>query len=194
MDHQEHHREEAQPLAGDDSSSGQTQAKLHRRPSKRAESTKKQEPILRYRKTPIILLVLYSTTLIVPWVLTCILDDRSLTTSGYYDQRGRVDSNSYLSFWSLLAFIKALQSISGILTIPVTTAILAYAAVTFAQRRFDGQALSMSQLFALTDRGWADITILWRAGSNGRSSSLLWYGALMVAIGTYSRSLCVLSI
>jgi hypothetical protein len=191
MDHQEQHREEAQPLADDDGSNssghGQKPAQPHTPQPKRAEPAKKEEPVLRYRKTPIVLLALYLATLIVPWVLTCILDDRSLTTSGYYDQRGRVDANSYLSFWSLLAFIKALQSVSGILTIPVTTTILAYAGVTFAQNRFDGQRLSMSQLFALTDRGWADITILWRAGSNGRSSGLLWYGALMVAIGTYSQ-------
>ena len=39
----------------------------------------------------------------------------------------------------------------------------------------------MRQLFALADRGWVDLTILW--GGQGNSSGLLWLGALLVVIG-----------
>lgn len=192
VDLHEQHPPETQPLAGDETSSRaheKIQVKPRTAPGKPTKPAKKEEPVLRYRKTPIVLLVFYLITLIVPFILTCILDKRPLTTSTYNDQRGRVDSYSYLSFWGLLAFIQALRSVSGILTIPITTTILGYAAVTFAQKRFDGQRLSISQLFALTDRGWADITILLCAGSNGMSSGLLRFGGLLIAIGIYGKPL-----
>ena len=146
---------------------------------------KSSEPPLRYRKTPLWLLVLYLATLIVPWVLTCILDKRPLTASTYHDQRGRVDVSGYLSFWRVLAFVYALRAISGILTIPVTSVILAHAAVRYAQRCHPDQKLNMRQLFALADRGWADISILWHPKKSGKSSWLLWLGALLVLIGLW---------
>lgn len=151
--------------------------------------SKPAEPVLRYRKTPFWLLVGYLITLILPWVFVCVLDARPLSSSSYHDQRSSVSPGDYESYRGLLAFLRALSSISGVLTIPVTTAILGYAVVTHAQKRHGGQKLSVAQLFALSDRGWADIKVLWRAHSAGGSSALLWLGTLLILIGAYYLSL-----
>lgn len=137
--------------------------------------------MLRYRKTPIVLLVIYLITLIVPWVLTCVL----ARTSSYHDQRGRMRSFLRVSYLSAITFISVLRSISSIITIPITSTILSYAAVTYAQNTHLGQRLSAAQLFALSDRGWTDVSILWRSRSTGRFSPLLWLGAALVLIGSY---------
>jgi hypothetical protein len=150
---------------------------------------KPAEPVLRYRKTPFWLLAGYLITLILPWVFIFVLDARPLPSSSYHDQRSRVSPDNYESYRGLLVFLLALSSISGVLTIPVTTAILGYAAVTYAQKRHDGQKLSIAQLFALSDRGWADIKVLWRAHSTGGSSALLWFGFLLILIGAYHPNL-----
>jgi len=157
-----------------------------------AESTLQDEkpaartqPAVRYRKTPIWLAGIYLTTLIVPWILTCILDKRPLTATDYYDQRGDVSPERYLAFFGVLALVNVLKVVSAVLTIPITTAILAYTSVTYCQRRRADQELSITQLFALSDRGWSDLTILWHSGREGRSSQMLWLGALLVAIGTF---------
>jgi hypothetical protein len=170
------------------SGTSETAEEIDKRPKDTAQTktstpAKKLEPQLRYRNTPRWLLGIYLVTLIVPWVLICILDTRPLTISSYHDQRGRVDSQAYLSFWSILALVNILRSLSGILTIPVTSTIVAYAAVTYAQKRHAKQKLNATQLFALSDRGWADVTKVWHANSSGRGSPLFWYGVLLVLIG-----------
>lgn len=153
-------------------------------PADPSTSPKPAEPVLRYRKTPFWLLAGYLITLVLPWVFICVLDARPLPSSSYHDQRSRVTPDEYRSYRGLLAFLRAMSSISGVLTIPVTTAILGYAAVTYAQKRYDGQKLSIAQLFALSDRGWADINVLWRAHSTGGSRVLLWLGFLLILIGS----------
>jgi hypothetical protein len=145
--------------------------------------------VLRYRKTPIVLFILYFILLIVPWILTCVLVDRPFTTSKYHDQRGRLSPSNWLFSWSLVAFIRVLRSLSSIITVPITTTILAYAAVTFAQNRYPGQKLSVAQLLALSDRGWTDVTVLWHSHRDERSSSLLWLGAGLVLLGSSLLSL-----
>lgn len=145
------------------------------------------EPPLRYRRTPFWVLIAYSALLVVPWILTCILEKRPLTAPTYHDQRGRVNQKGYRGLWSTLAAVNGLRTLSGVVTIPVTSTTLGYVAIPFAQRRHPGQKLSMLQLFALADHGWVDINILWNSWNEGRSSKLLWYGALITIIGSSCR-------
>lgn len=177
-----------QPMTSDHHDSEQ-EGRTNTASIEKSNPQENQQPVVRYRNTPIWLVSVYLAILILPWVLTCILDERPLTSSTYYDQRGRVDSTQYLSFWGLLSFINALNSISGILTVPITTTVLAYAAVTYSQKREDGQKLSITQLFALSDRGWTDVKILWHSRREGRWSRLLWTGALLVVIGAVQQPL-----
>lgn len=137
-------------------------------------------PPLRYRKAPIWLAVVYLITLIVPWVLICVLDKQPLTAPSYYYQKSGV---SKTALESTLVFVSVLRAISAVIVVPVTSIILGHAAVTFSQRRHAEQKLNMRQLFALVDRGWADVVTLWNCKELGSSSRLLWVGAALIGLG-----------
>ncbi|TAQ87222.1 hypothetical protein B7494_g4454 [Chlorociboria aeruginascens] len=134
---------------------------------------------LRYRKRSLWLLGCYLPFLIVPWVLTCIMAIRPLSLPSYYNQRGDYGSNLYLVMLFWLGFVRVLNSIASLITVPVVSALLAQGAVVFSQRRKKKQALSLRQTFALADRGWNDIPTLWSAatGGDGKSSKYLWLAA-----------------
>jgi hypothetical protein len=112
------------------------------------------------------------------WVVICYLSIRPITTShygvwtwdeennGYQDRDGRrrytgselesmYDKNQQ---WFHTA--RVIQSIVGVLAIPLTSTICSSAAVVFIQRRhqsYGGSGLSMRQVITLADKGWADI-------------------------------------
>lgn len=138
---------------------------------------------LRYRGTPFWLTVLYLTTLIVPWVLMCILNKRPLTAPSYYYQKGGLSAKGFIAMGGILAFINVLRAISGVIMAPVTSIILAHAVVVYSQMRHHEQELNMRQLFALADRGWADPVALWDCRRQGSSSRLIWLGALLLVLG-----------
>ncbi|KAI0102589.1 hypothetical protein GGR51DRAFT_527021 [Nemania sp. FL0031] len=140
----------------------------------------KEKPALRRRKTPICLLILYLPTLIVPWVLLVVTSRRATS-----DQTGKV----YSSNVAAVTAARVLNSFNGIFTVPVLSALLAYAAVVHAMRRKENQQLNAQQLFALADRGWSNIPLLWHSGSTGKSSGFLWLGALLVFLGAILQPL-----
>lgn len=141
----------------------------------------KLEPTLRYRRTPIWLLVVYMPTLIIPWVFTCVLEKHPFGHSSYTDQSG----NGPTTDVNLVpvAVISLLNSINSVLTIPILSTLLAHAAVVYAMRRKPGQKLDMLQLFALADRKWSDIPALWTARKRGKSSRFLWLAATLILLG-----------
>ncbi|KAJ8133150.1 hypothetical protein O1611_g471 [Lasiodiplodia mahajangana] len=139
------------------------------------ESTPKKKPALRRRKTPIFLLILYLPTLIAPWVLLVIT--------------ARGAGGSYASNSAAVTAARVLNSFNGLLAIPVISALLAYGAVVYAMRRKQSQQLNAQQLFALADRGWSNIPLLWHSGSTGKSSSFLWLAALLVLLGAILQPL-----
>ncbi|KAK6077646.1 hypothetical protein SCUP515_04844 [Seiridium cupressi] len=140
-----------------------------------------REPTLRYRRTPIWLLILYLPTLIIPWVFTCILEKRPLGHASYTDQSGNgptTDVNIVP-----VGLISLLNSINSVLVIPILSTLLAHAAVVYSMRRKAGQKLDMLQLFALADRKWSDINALWSARRRGKSSLFLWLAAALILLG-----------
>ena len=143
----------------------------------------REAPALRYRRTPFWLALLYLTTLVVPWVLMCILNKQPLTAPSYYYQKGARSARNFLALTGVLAFINVLRAISGVIVIPITSVILAHAAVVYSQRRRHEQELNMRQLFALANRGWADPGVLWECHRQGSSSRLLWLGGLLLLLG-----------
>lgn len=150
------------------------------RPKPRPPPSTDPVPPLRYRRTPFWLAVVYLICLIVPWVLICVLDKQPLTAPSYYYQKSGV---SKTALDSTLVFVGVLRAVSAVIVVPVTSIILGHAAVTFSQRRNPEQKLNMRQLFALVDRGWADVVTLWNCKEHGSSSRLLWLGAALIVLG-----------
>ncbi|KAK3719604.1 hypothetical protein LTR37_004141 [Vermiconidia calcicola] len=105
--------------------------------------------------------------------------------SSYYDQTGRYGANlwSIMLFWT--AFVRVLNAIASLATVPVISALLAQGAVVYCQRRNIKQRLNLRQTFALADRGWTDIAILWDAlpWSHSSGSMFLWLAAGLLFVG-----------
>ncbi|KAI0161798.1 hypothetical protein GGR52DRAFT_586027 [Hypoxylon sp. FL1284] len=150
-----------------------------------ASSKTKDDPALRYRKTPIFLLLIYLPTLIVPWVLLCIMTKRPLGSSSYYDPTGA----HYISNAAGVFAADLLKSINAVLAVPIISTLLAHAAVVYATRRRRDQKLNVQQLFALADKGWSNYLLLLTANFRGKSSRFLWLGALLVTLGAILQPL-----
>ncbi|KAK2755084.1 hypothetical protein FQN54_006613 [Arachnomyces sp. PD_36] len=142
-----------------------------------------------YRKSAMWLLIFYIPLLIIPWVLTCALSgqptDPQNTARKYLPQSGLMPNGALsLAIWA--AVIPILGSIASVVTIPVTSALLAQAAVVYAQRRKNGQKLSMRQTFTLADQRWSDVTVihdaLCQGGSKRLTSNFLWLAMLLILL------------
>lgn len=145
-------------------------------------------PHLRYRRRIVYLLAFYLPVLICPWVLTCIVMYRPLSHPSYTDIQGGITTRDVEVMKGVAIFVNALAKISSTLAVPVVSALLSQAVVVYVGTRRSGheRRLNVRQLFALADRGWSDLPILWEALSdNTISSSLLWMGAGLVCIGKW---------
>ena len=110
--------------------------------------------------------------------------------SSYYDQTGRYGANlwSIMLFWT--ALVRVLNAIGSLATVPVISALLAQGAVVYCQRRNIKQRLNLRHTFALADRGWTDIAILWDAlpWRHSSGSMFLWLAAGLLFVGRSARS------
>ena len=143
-------------------------------------------PLLRYRRTALWLLLCYVPFLILPWILVNIMVDRPPNLPSYYNQRGEYGYWTVLGMVFWLVFVRVLNSIASVLVVPITSALLAQGAVVYTQRRKAEQKLNLAQTFALSDRGWADIPILWgvyrERGNGGNGSKYLMLAACLLAL------------
>lgn len=145
-------------------------------------------PQLRYRRRILYLLGFYLPVLVFPWVLTCIAMYRPLSHPSYTDQRGAITTRDVEIMKGVTIFVNALDKISSTLAVPVVSALLSKAAVVYVGDRRVGHRrwLNVRQLFALADRGWSDLPIIWAAlGDSTISSRFLWMGAGLVCIGEW---------
>ncbi|KAF2819734.1 hypothetical protein CC86DRAFT_361976, partial [Ophiobolus disseminans] len=145
---------------------------------------------LRYRSRALWLLGLYVPLLVIPWVLTCILVYHPIDRATYYDQSG-LHKDSLKLHQRMMNALSVVFSVTGLVTVPIISAILSEAAVVYAQKRRETQSVNIRQLFALADRGWSSLAILrdalptWTSHSNRRadvSSRFLWLAALFLLI------------
>lgn len=116
----------------------------------------------------LILATFYTALALSSWTILCILSFRPLTTKSYR----RLPSDDWLEYnpdfalyvtnekWYQAA--RVIQSIAGILTIPLTSAVCSAAAVVFIQRHGKTSNLTMRQLLALADKGWTDTSLYWQ--------------------------------
>jgi hypothetical protein len=84
--------------------------------------------------------------------------------------------------------IPIMNAFAAILSIPVTSTVLAQAAVVFAQRRTPDQQLSVRHLFSLADRAWLDWGMLhkmlyWHEAGSKRVKMFMYGGAILVLCG-----------
>jgi hypothetical protein len=147
-------------------------------------------PALRYRHRALWLLAFYIPLLVIPWALTCVLVYHPLGARSYYDQAGLEDSNLTLHR-RMDSALSVINSFTGIVTVPIISALLTQAAVVYSQRRRKDQFISVRQIFALADQGWSNFGVLheawppWRGhtGSPGATSSpFLWLAAAFIIL------------
>lgn len=135
------------------------------------------------------LVLVYSVLTTLTWIITCVLCYRPVTIPTYYDPdseytRAQYDSND---LWRRRT--KVISALLGSVTIPVTSAICAKAAVIYCQKSSNPrkQMLTMRQMLALADKGWSDIQILldiMRPSTSRRTrSTLLITSALLCGVG-----------
>jgi hypothetical protein len=138
---------------------------------------------LRYRTGAFWLLGIYISLISIPWILTCVLANRPINSSSYTRQQGFLNHDiSNMRKWKIA--LDVLNSITGLITskqqirqtlpatradstnydpVPVLSALLAQAAVVFCQRQKPDEFLSLMDMFALADRGWTSVPLIWRS-------------------------------
>lgn len=139
------------------------------------------------------LILLYAFVAILSWTITCVLCYRPIGVPTYFDQYGNYSSSYYemTNKWRKAASVG--QSVVGVTSIPVTSAICAKAAAVYCQRRSDAKAprLSLRQMLVLADKGWIDSATLFdviRPSTSHRTRSpLLLLSAGLVAISKWRQ-------
>lgn len=142
---------------------------------------------LEYRKKSVVLVALYVPILVLPWILTCVLAVRPLGAVSYLNQRQGLTLKQLDQIELVNDVSRVLNAIAAVATIPLVSALLAQAAVVYTQRHKQHQRLNLVQVFALADKGWSDLRVLWRAlhGRGGPNSRFLWLGVLLISISKY---------
>ena len=103
------------------------------------------------------IVVFYIVLAVVSWAVICVLSERPLTTSRYgYSNRASSSPASYVANEKWYQAMRVIQSIVGVLTIPITSAVCSSAAVAFAQYNQRSLGLTMRQTMVLADKGWTD--------------------------------------
>ena len=135
------------------------------------------------------LILVYAFIAILSWSITCVLSFQPIGVPTYFDQSGNYSQSHYETTdnWRKAASVG--QSIVGVISIPVTSAICAKAVAVYCQRRSDAKtpSLSLRQMLALADKGWTDfatlLTLVTPSSSRTTRSPLLILSAGLVAIG-----------
>jgi hypothetical protein len=146
----------------------------------------KQRPPLRRYLRAFCLLVFYIPLILMPWIVTLVLAYRPLSQHTYAYAPG-FSKKEYHSMQAWAKAIPILNSIASILTVPITSALIAQAAVVFAQRRYPTQQLSVRHLLSLADRTWLDLGALnnsrrWKEPGSWRVKGFLFASAGLVIL------------
>lgn len=108
------------------------------------------------------ILAFYIPLLVVPWTLTCVMAYRPLMAARYIDHTGWILPKTFDTNEAWQDAISVMNSVAAVLTIPVTSLILAEASVIWLQRDSVGQnPISLAHFFDIADRGWTDVEIIW---------------------------------
>ena len=132
------------------------------------------------------LFIIYLPIVVVPWILTVILNYRPIQLASYTDPEPSPQS-SFDYDARVLTAIRILNSVAALMTVPILSFMLAVGAVIYAQRRKKTQHLSLQQTFALADRGWGDLRTVFKSLGPGyhKGSAYLYWGFALVFIGKF---------
>lgn len=111
------------------------------------------------------ILIFYLPLLIVPWTLLCIMRYRPLSATIYVDNTGKNTPHDFQINERWQTAINVMNAIAAVLTVPVTSLLLAEAAVVWLQQGDASKPkppVSLAHFFDLADRGWTDIGVLRR--------------------------------
>ena len=116
--------------------------------------------------------IFYASLTVFAWVTTCVLAFRPITTSFYGADIGNLDyglwqpatiQNMYIQNENWYRVSRVLWSIMNTLTLPLTSAICASAAVVYCQRSSESASnLSLRKTVVLADARWLDPNLYWR--------------------------------
>lgn len=114
------------------------------------------------------ILSLYLPLLIVPWTLTCIMNFRPISAPCYINQAGYRTARDFEVNEGWQVAINVMNAVAAVLTIPVTSLLLAEAAVVWLQRGKRGSApLPLAQFYDLADRAWTDVSVISKEAFRG---------------------------
>lgn len=141
----------------------------------------------KYHRRALLLLVLYIPLITVPWVLTCVLSRRPIGVSTYYFQRGFTDKQMR-RFENWATAINVLNSISGLITVPILSALVAQAAVVYSESHLSRKDFQLEHLVALADRVWTNPVVLgktweWKGRQPIHVRNLLHFAAVVIVLG-----------
>ena len=153
-------------------------------------STPSFDPLKRRRRV-LWILAFYIPLLLIPWVVTCVQNYRPISIPSYIGHGGEYTPADYRLNAEWQTAVRVMNSILAILTLPVTSALLAQAAVIHAHRKRSSKALSLPQLLDLADRGWSDVNIMFKEmqrTSSDRQGRRNWF----LRLGASFAVLCML--
>lgn len=101
----------------------------------------------------LILTLLYVGLAVFAWTVTCVLAFGPFASKGYDPFKWKGGVGSY-DGWYRVA--RTIQSIVGVSTIPLTSAVCSVAAVIFVQHRGASLGLTIREVLTLADKGWTD--------------------------------------
>lgn len=137
---------------------------------------------LKHHYPAIWLIIIYIPLVIVPWTTTVILTYRPISKSTYYYLEG-FDLDEYKRMQSWVTAIDVLNSIASLLAVPVVSFVIAQTAVVFSQKRAPARQLSVRDIFALADRAWTDISVLFKLMNAKGHGSRAFNGFITLASG-----------
>ena len=185
---QENHGYRALPRSGSPHIEGpEDELPAYSRDSPHPPRTINEEP-LRQQKGWILLWLAYTTLLVVPWILTIVLNYRPLGLASYINEDAF--AQSYFNNQDAVRAIQVLNSVVSLMTVPVLSLMLAYGAVAYTQRRNLHQRFSLQQTFTLANGGWANVkTLIGSLRKNRHNGSVyLYLGSFLVLIGNFAMS------
>lgn len=137
-------------------------------------------------RSPYILFVVtvYASLATVSWTIICVLTHKPINrkTYSFSNRIGWIDEDSYLKNEDVFRAMRVIQAVVALLTIPITSAACACAAVAYVQHNKHSLGMSMRQTMALADRGWTDPATFIRLISSPRGYKTIGSLFLMFAM------------
>lgn len=152
--------------------------------SKDAAAHQRERPMnVRRHKTALLLLAPYFLLLVIPFPLTCIMNQRPLKLPSYINFRSTYRYEDFDFNYRAQVVVRVMNSIRAVSTVPLIGVILAQAAIIHMHKRTasaKSKKLSLAETFRLADRGWTVPQHFWRAVL--RRQGFIPFGALVLLL------------